>query len=153
MAPQSKRPGAFKDVPAKVADGWIDEAACVGVFLDYPGSDAGPAAEDARRVLESSGIPSVVSAQEMPPEKPTAERLEYRVMVPGGLHLQALSVLDKEIYNPKLEADWKAHLEELSDEDFRGINPDVISAGMQDRIERLKRAYADEAARRGRARG
>jgi hypothetical protein len=128
---------------------WLEEAACVGTFVAYPGNDAGPAAVDAQNVLRAAGIPCHVAGEEIVPEAPAPQaQFEYRVMVPGALNLKAVSVLDKEIYNPKLEADWKAHFEELSDEELRGLNPDVICAGMQDRIERLRKAYDDEIARR-----
>ncbi len=75
-------------------------------------------------------------------------RRELRVMVPGGRTLEATSVLDKAIFNPEAEADWRTHLEELSEEDFAAIDPDVICAGFLDRAARLKQAYEDEHARR-----
>jgi len=37
---------------------------------------------------------------------------DWRVLVPGKLNLRATSVLDQEIFNPEIEAQWRAHLEE-----------------------------------------
>jgi len=128
--------------------GWREDAACVGSFVESSGNDAGPAAEEAGSVLRAAGIPCFIAKQETPPEPASPQKLEYRVMVPGALNLRALSVLDKEIYNPQLEADWRAHFGELSNEELRGLNPDVICAGMQDRMERLKKAWEEEMARR-----
>jgi len=68
-------------------------------------------------------------------------------MVPGALNLQATSLLDKEIFNPGVETDWRAHLEALSDDELRGLNAEMICAGLLDRIKRLRRAYDDELAR------
>ena len=128
---------------------WMEDGACVGSFVAYPGGNGAADADEARAALQAAGIPCSIVMQEIPPEDPAPRRqFEYRVMVPGGLNLKAVSVLDQEIYNPKLEADWRAHFEELSDEELYGLNPDVVCAGMQDRIERLRRAYAGEIARR-----
>ncbi len=69
-------------------------------------------------------------------------------MVPAPLTLKATSILDKEIFNPQLEADWRVHLESLTDTELADLNPDVICAGLLDRIGRLKRAYNDEVSRR-----
>jgi hypothetical protein len=73
---------------------------------------------------------------------------EYRALVPASLNLKAISVLDKEIFNADLEADWRAHFAALSDEELRALNPEIICAGLLDRVERLTRAYTDEIARR-----
>jgi hypothetical protein len=129
---------------------WLDDAACACTFDAYPGTDSASDAEQAREVLEAAGIPCVISHE---PQDPPAEggqpRSEYRVMVPGALNLLATSVLDKEIFNPELEADWKTHLEELSDEELRALDPDAICEGLLDRAERLKRVYHEKATRRG----
>ena len=72
----------------------------------------------------------------------------YQVLVPQSLNLEAVSVLDVEIFNPQTEAEWRAHLACLSDDELRELKPEIICAGMLDRAERLKRAYIDEIARR-----
>jgi hypothetical protein len=69
-------------------------------------------------------------------------------MVPGALNLKAVSILDRDFFNPELAAEWKTHLETLSDEDFRALNLDDITAGVADRLERLTKAYKDELSRR-----
>jgi hypothetical protein len=57
-------------------------------------------------------------------------------------------VLDKEIFNEGLETEWRTHFEALTDAQLRALAPDVICAGLADRIARLPRAYHDELARR-----
>ena len=49
-----------------------------------------------------------------------------------------------------LEAEWRSHFEALTDAQLRALTPDVICAGLADRIARLKRAYNEELARRAR---
>jgi hypothetical protein len=69
-------------------------------------------------------------------------------MVPGKLNMRATSVLDREIFNAEFEANWKTHLEALSDEELRAMNPEVAFCGLFDRIERVNRVYEEEVARR-----
>ena len=69
-------------------------------------------------------------------------------MVPGALSLKAASVLDKEIFNPEVEAGWKTYFETLKDSELRALNPEILCAGLLDQVTRLKRAYAEEVARR-----
>ena len=130
---------------------WIGEAACACSYRMTRGRSSSSAtdADNAREVLQAAGIPCRIETSEIdpPPEEPQPYR-EYRVMVPGALNLRAASVLDKEIFNAGLEAEWRAHFEALSDQELRELNPDVICAGLRDRIERLTRAYNDEIARR-----
>ena len=56
---------------------------------------------------------------------------------------------EKKIFNPEIEAQWRTHLEALSDEEFRAITPRLAYGGLFDRLERVVRAYEDEMARRG----
>ena len=129
---------------------WIEEASCVCAFADSPGTHVSPDAEHAQDVLQAAGIPCYVAVEEMAPETPSAKgRVEYRVLVPAALNLKAMSVLDREIFNAALEADWKAHFEMASDEELTELRPEIICAGLADRIERLTRAYENEIARRG----
>jgi hypothetical protein len=128
---------------------WMEYAACPCSFTAVPGSDHAHDAERAREVLRAAGIPchlSVVSPD--PPAEATQRFDEYRALVPASLNLKAISVLDKEIFNADLEADWRAHFAELSQEELRALNPEIICAGLRDRVERLTRAYTDEIARR-----
>ena len=97
----------------------------------------------------AAGIPCHVAEQKIAKALYAPEvQYVYAVMVPGVLNLAAISVLDKEIFNPKVEADWKVHLETLSDEDLRALNSETICAGLLDRMNRLKQAYDQEIARR-----
>jgi len=122
---------------------WMETAACVCTFVQMHGTDAQVDAADARDVLKSAGIPCRVALEEA-----AGREAEWRVLVPGARTLEAVSVLDRDLFNARLEAEWQAHLEVLSDEDLRALNPEKICAGFLDRAERLKRVYRDEIARR-----
>jgi hypothetical protein len=101
---------------------------------------------DAKRVLDRAGIPCYITDRE--PEKP-GEPAGSDLLVPPGQHLLALSVLDRDFFNPQTEADWKNHFEALNDQELLEIDADLLVAGMRDRIERLVRAYEDELLKRG----
>jgi hypothetical protein len=134
---------------AGVDPDWLQDAACACSFVSQPGGSAATDAENAREVLQDAGIPCQVSTVEV--ASSTGDRpaqYEYRVMVAGALSLKAASILDKEVFNPQLEADWRTHFASLSDLELGALNPDVICAGLADRIVRLKRAYNDEISRR-----
>jgi hypothetical protein len=125
---------------------WLEDAFCVCAFAAFPGVYLAPDAAKACEALKAAGIPCHISTQEV--HETGAPQREYRVMVPGGRNLEATSVLDQKIFNPEIEADWKTHLQELSDDDFHAMNPELICAGLLDRPSRLKKAYDDELARR-----
>ncbi len=125
---------------------WLQNAACASSFVGDPG---GSQASDAVKVLDDAGIPCEVTTVEVSSalgRHPTEH--EYRVMVPAALNLKASSILDKEIFNPQLEADWRLHFQSLTDSELGALNPNVICIGLADRIARLKRAYNDEVTRR-----
>ena len=130
---------------------WLADAACACTFVAPAGhvhaSNAAPDAARACDALQAAGIPCHLAVERLNPadSRPVTE---YRVLVPGALTLHAVSVLDKEIFNAAQEADWRAHLVELSDEELRALDPDVFCAGLLDRAERLRRAYEDEIGRR-----
>ena len=118
-------------------------------FVDVPGSSSVADAEDAYRALSDAGIPCRVKVQEPEPDPPNGVYYpERQIIVPGGLALRATSILDKAIYNPKQESEWKTHLESLTDDQLRRITVDDICAGLLDRAERLRRAYLAERRRR-----
>ena len=127
---------------------WLEEAACVCTFAMFTGGRASVDAENARDVLTEAGIPCHVTLHRIDPDLSPPPRSEYRVMVPGGLNLDAARVLDKEIFNAEIEAEWRAHFSVLSDEDLLGVNQEVLFAGLLDRVERVRRAYHEEVARR-----
>jgi hypothetical protein len=127
---------------------WLEEAACACTFATFPGSNTADV-ENARDVLQNAGIPCYLALREIDPPSVTPQpQYEYRVMVPGGLNLQAASVLDKEIFNLEIEAEWKAHFEALSDEELLAVKKEVLFGGLLDRVERVTRAYDEELARR-----
>jgi len=117
---------------------WIETAMIACSFGDRDLSDL----EEACKIMEDAGIPYDVKTTE-------GEYTLREVLVPAAQQLLALSVLDSGLFNPRQEADWKAHFGELSEEDFDAIRIDDLTAGMADRIERLKRAYDEERVRRG----
>jgi hypothetical protein len=132
-----------------VDEDWLEHAACACSFNAGPGYDTAPDAARARDVLLAAGIPcqlSIVSPDRRDPNAPHFD--EYRVLVPASLNLKAMSVLDKEIFNEEMQADWKTHFADLSDEELEQLKPSVICAGLLDRVERLTRVYNEEVARR-----
>jgi hypothetical protein len=151
LEPQGDGMGSQDEFDAAEEPDWLEEAACACSYRMTRGRSSSSAsdADNAREVLQAAGIPCRIETNDIdpPPEEPQPYS-EYRVMVPGALNLQAASVLDKEIFNSELEAEWRTHLAALSDQELRALNPNVICAGLRDRIERLTRAYNDEIARR-----
>jgi len=131
---------------------WIADADCVCTFSSRPGSDSASDADNIRATLTAAGIPCYVSVRTLDLDATPGRLTEYRVEVPGGLNLEATSVLDKEIYNVEIEAMWRTHLEVLTDEQLLGLKKEVILGGLLDRIERVERAYDEEVARRTRDR-
>ena len=54
-------------------------------------------------------------------------------MVPGNLNQRATSILERDIFNPEFEAEWKTHLEMLSDEErlpFISVLTDPTTGGV-----------------------
>ena len=135
--------GEIQDIDTGSKPDWLGDAACACSFESFPGDTSASDAENASEVLLSAGIPCHIATKKI-----DDSRYEYSVMVPGALNLAAASVLDKEIFNPKVEADWKVHLEMLSNEDLRALNSETICAGLVDRVNRLRRVYDEEIARR-----
>ncbi len=123
---------------------WLEEAAEVWSWSDLPGTSAGVDAEIARKALENAGIPCYL---DLVADDPDATN-RWRLRVPGKLNLRATSVLERDIQNADFVADWKTHLETLSDQELREMNPQVTFCGLIDRIERVTRAYDEELTRR-----
>jgi len=128
---------------------WIEEAACVCSYSVHPGQHLAPECENARDVLQAAGIPCYLEFHEIEQRNSPEPTHDWRVLVPGKLNLRAASVLDQEIFNPEIEAQWRAHLEELSDAELRAVTPRLAYGGLFDRIERVTRAYEEEMALRG----
>ena len=129
--------------------GWVEEGACVCSFSAHPGQHLAPECEKARDVLQAAGIPCYLEFHEIEQSNTPEPTHDWRVLVPGNFSLRATSVLEKEIFNPEIEAQWRTHLEALSDEEFRAVTPRLAYGGLFDRLERVVTAYEDEMARRG----
>jgi len=128
---------------------WLDEAACAA---EFGGMNSTSDAQNARDVLENAGIPCYIQMQQPDPVGDRRQsQYEFRLFVPGKFNLEAVSVLDKEIFNAEIEAEYRTHFEQLSDEELRAVKPEVLLAGLSDRIERLTKAYTEEMERRGTA--
>jgi hypothetical protein len=56
--------------------------------------------------------------------------------------------LERDIFNADFEAEWKTHLETLSDEELRAMTPQSAFCGLFDRVERVTKAYDEEIASR-----
>jgi hypothetical protein len=130
--------------------GWLDEAAEVYSVVDRPGVDPGSAA-NARDALQAAGIPCYLDLYEEPDEESDSQTRthRWRVLVPGKLNFRATSVLERDIFNPEFEAEWKTLLETLSDDEVRAMNPEVAFCGLFDKVDRVNRVYDEEIARRG----
>jgi len=137
------------DIDAPSPD-WMEDAACACTFTVNPGAANPPDLAKVRSVLLAAGIPCHITMNEVeePPKTASRIRHEYCLMVPGALNLNATSVLDRDLFNAEQEADWRSHLEALSDDELRKLNPQVFCAGLLDRAARLKKAYEDEVTRR-----
>ncbi|HWR52904.1 MAG TPA: hypothetical protein VN428_17470 [Bryobacteraceae bacterium] len=129
---------------------WLEDAVCVCAFeAQHHGIEQSSEAELAREALEQAQIPCEVALEELEtPNSRAMPRYEYRVMVPAALSLKATSVLDIQIFNPKLEAEWRTHFEHLTGSELHAFDAQSLCAGLLDRAARLKRAYVDEVARR-----
>ncbi len=128
---------------------WLDDGAEVLSRVDRAGMEVAGGLLDARIALESAGIPCYLSFEERPEETriDPPSRI-WRLLVPGNRNLYAMSVLDRDLFNEEFEGVWRTHLELLSDEDLRESQPEKAFCGLFDRIERVKRVYREELARR-----
>ncbi|MGP0076266.1 MAG: hypothetical protein ACLPWF_30485 [Bryobacteraceae bacterium] len=144
------------DVPETATDDEVDidsdsdsDEACACSFDSYARHETAPDLEEACKILEQAKIPCHVNIREEVGASGNPQYIQ-EVMVPAASLLHALSVLDKEMFNPRQEAEWRAHFETMSDEDFRTIKIEDLTAGMLDRAERLKNAFREEQVRRSR---
>jgi len=129
---------------------WLAEAAEVFSAMVLPGTVPAPEAVTARDALLAAGIPCHLELRELPEDKSSSPppTSQWRVLVPGQLNLYAANILDRDIYNEQFEAEWKTLLEAFSNKELRAMNPQVVFCGLVDRLERAKKAYAEELARR-----
>jgi hypothetical protein len=153
------RPSPIEDAPGEFEidvgppPKWLEDAACACSFATRPGNTDLPEALKARLVLRRAGIPCRLTVQREqddadPPAADPASQSLLCVMVPGALALHATSILDREIFNDEKEAEWRNHFEGLSDAELSALDPEIFCSGYLDLVERLRRAYDDEIARR-----
>ena len=129
---------------------WMDDAVCVCTFEANPGSSAVADVAKARAVLLAAEIPCSLAVAELPPQREGhPPRKEASLFVPGPLHLHASAVLDRDLFNATHEEEWQRHFEEISNDDLLALRPEIFTAGLLDRVARMKRVYAAEVARRG----
>ena len=128
---------------------WLDEASEVYSQIEQAGVTA-PEIANARDALEAAGIPCYLDLSDPPEENPPTQKTPrlWRLMVPGNLNQRATSILERDIFNADFEAEWKTHLEMLSYEELRAMDPKVAFCGLFDRVERVTRAFDEEIARR-----
>jgi hypothetical protein len=126
---------------------WLEDAAEAYSRYVVRGAAPAPDAVHARDVLEAAGIPCHLELYEEP-EQDEQMQYRWRVLVPGKMTHRATSVIDRDIFNAEFEAQWRAHLEMLSDEELRVMEPQYAFCGLYDRLERINRAYDEELERR-----
>ena len=129
---------------------WLADAGEVFSQYEAAGVTTAPEIANARDALEAAGIPCYLDLSDPPEEKPPAQKTPrlWRLMVPGNLNQRATSILERDIFNAEFEAEWKTHLEMLSDEELREMDPKIAFCGLFDRVERVTRAFDKEIARR-----
>jgi hypothetical protein len=127
---------------------WLEDAAEAYSRYVSRGNEPAPEAEHARQVLEAADIPCHLELFEDPDQEEQMQ-FRWRVLVPGKMMHRATSVLDRDIFNEEFEASWRSHLEVLSDEELRVMDPGYAFCGLYDRLERINKAYDEELERRG----
>jgi hypothetical protein len=147
-SPRPSRPQYQGEVEPEIAEDWLEDAAEAYSSYARPGTtDPSEGSLDAQNALEAAGIPCRLELFEEP-EQEDQLRYRWRVLVPGKLIHRAASVLDRDIFNAEFEAQWRAHLEMLTDEELRVMEPQYAFCGLYDRLERINRAYDEEIERR-----
>jgi hypothetical protein len=114
----------------------MESGACACAFTDQHGSDAARTAAKALEALQAAGIPCWIAETEDEGHK------TLQVMVPDSLIMHATSIVDRDVFNDEYESEWRAHLESLSDKELLILDPELICAGMLDRVARIKRCYS-----------
>jgi len=128
---------------------WAEDAQEVFSQVTDINATTATSAADARIALSAAGIPCYIESEEIEPDpEPPKPTLLWRVMVPGDRNLEATSIIQRDLHNEAFAENWQHHLEELSDDELREMNPEVTFCGLFDRIERVQRAYDEELKRR-----
>ncbi|MEI9972735.1 MAG: hypothetical protein WDO73_12155 [Ignavibacteriota bacterium] len=151
VAAEPEPEAARRAIPVEavsVEEDWLDDAAEAFSTYARPGTtDPSEGAVDARDALEAAEIPCELELFEEPEAEPQY-RYRWRILVPGKLMHRATSVLDRDIFNAQFEAEFRAHLEMLSDEELGVMEPEYAFCGLYDRLDRINRAYSEELERR-----
>jgi hypothetical protein len=118
--------------------------------LDRAGAVPAPEIANARDALEAAGIPCYLDLSDPPEEDPVPQKPMHvwRLMVPGNLNQRATSILERDIFNADFEAEWKTHLEMLTDEELYAMDPKLAFCGLFDRAQRVTQAFDAEISRR-----
>ncbi len=130
---------------------WLEEGSEVYSSAVRQGDTAGPQLHHARHSLEAEGIPCYLEMhEEEPDDEPPAPGpiRRWRILVPGAYSLEATGVIQREIFNDDFESGWRTHLETLSDEEVRDLDPRQVFCGLFDQVDRVNRAYREELKRR-----
>jgi len=137
-----------EEIGVEVEENWLENAAEAYSSYARPGTtDPSEGSLDALHVLEAADIPCHLELVEEQ-EQNDQMRYRWRVLVPDKLIHRATSVLDRDIFNADFEAQFRSHLEVLSDEELRVMAPQYAFCGLYDRLERVNRAYEEELERR-----
>jgi hypothetical protein len=132
---------------------WRGEGCCIHAVESTPSREDSSSLDWARAVLETAGIPCRVESRAKDAcWKGPRPAFDVELMVPVELWYEAHSLRDVHVFNPEEERQWRGIFEELSDADLRAIRIEELVAGWLDRAARMRRAYENEIARRGRSR-
>ena len=147
--PEAEEPEAYVPPEGDELPEWAEDAQEVFSQVTDLNATTASAAADARIALSAAGIPCYIESEEIEPDPvPPKATLLWRVMVPGDRNLEATSIIQRDLHNQTFAENWQHHLEELSDDELREMNPQVTFCGLFDRIERVQRAYDEELKRR-----
>src|SRR5580698_4585716 len=131
-APAQAASRAFVQPDEAVEQDWLEDAAeAYSSYARRGTTDPSEGSVDARDVLEAAGIPCRLELHEEP-EQDEQMQFRWRVLVPGKLVHRAMSVLDRDIFNADFEAELRTHLEMLSDEELRVMEPQYAFCGLYD---------------------
>jgi hypothetical protein len=124
---------------------WAEEA--FAVYTEIMGRQNQHRVGEALRILLKAGMPCFSKMTRH--SEGRMLRTQCELLVPFNRQLQALSLLDKEFFNPQIEADWRGHFGMMSNDELLALDEDALVAGLRDRADRLVRAWEDELLKRG----
>jgi hypothetical protein len=149
-----KYAAVFKQTGGVVADAdsapeWLQDATVICSFPAVRGNSAAEDAAQAQATLLAAGIPSCIqTVRNADDDDQPSDYETLNVMAPVGFALHAGSILDRDFFNEKYEAEFRVQLCVLSDQDLLKLDPDILCAGLLDRAARIKKVYKEEVAER-----